>query len=216
MKRTRPKRLEPAPDTAAGASPATPIVLRPLEPSDWPLLEDLFGPRGACGGCWCSYWRSPSMRAFRAQVGEPARRALRRRVLGGEAHGVLALEGDRAVGWCALGPRGELPLVETKRAYRTTDIAGVWSVSCFFVRAGHRGRGLASRMLAEAVALARRLGATRLEGYPSVPRGKQPAAFVYKGTLPMFEACGFRVAQRDYAASPLVRIDLARPRSRTR
>ncbi len=201
---------------ASPAAPAGALVVRPLEPADWPRLEDLFGPRGACGGCWCSYWRAPSMRAFREQVGEPARSALRKGVLAGQVHGVLALEGERAIGWCALGPRSDFPLVETKRAYRTSDVAGVWSVNCFFVRAGHRGRGLAARMLVEAIAVARRLGATRLEGYPSVPRGKQPAAFVYKGTLPMFEASGFQVVQRDYAASPLLRIDLARPRRRTR
>jgi hypothetical protein len=28
-----------------------------LTPDLWPALEDLFVDKGACGGCWCMYWR---------------------------------------------------------------------------------------------------------------------------------------------------------------
>jgi hypothetical protein len=28
-----------------------------LTPDLWPALEDLFAGKGACGGCWCMYWR---------------------------------------------------------------------------------------------------------------------------------------------------------------
>jgi hypothetical protein len=33
------------------------LNVRPLTPDLWPPLEDLFGERGACNGCWCMYWR---------------------------------------------------------------------------------------------------------------------------------------------------------------
>ena len=33
------------------------LVARPLTAELWPALEDLFGERGACNGCWCMYWR---------------------------------------------------------------------------------------------------------------------------------------------------------------
>lgn len=33
------------------------ITVRPLSARLWPALENLFGPRGACNGCWCMYWR---------------------------------------------------------------------------------------------------------------------------------------------------------------
>ncbi len=29
----------------------------PLTPELWPALERLFGAHGACGGCWCMWWR---------------------------------------------------------------------------------------------------------------------------------------------------------------
>ena len=28
-----------------------------LTPALWPALEQLFGEHGACGGCWCMFWR---------------------------------------------------------------------------------------------------------------------------------------------------------------
>ena len=36
---------------------AAKIALKILTPADWPVLEQLFGPRGATGGCWCMWWR---------------------------------------------------------------------------------------------------------------------------------------------------------------
>ena len=33
------------------------LTVRSLTPDLWPALEDLFGKNGACGGCWCMYWR---------------------------------------------------------------------------------------------------------------------------------------------------------------
>ena len=27
-----------------------------LTPNNWDDFETLFGPRGACAGCWCMYW----------------------------------------------------------------------------------------------------------------------------------------------------------------
>ena len=33
------------------------FVIRPLTTDLWPSLETLFGPQGACYGCWCTYFR---------------------------------------------------------------------------------------------------------------------------------------------------------------
>lgn len=166
------------------------------------------------------YWRAPSKRAFDELKGERARRAFKGLVTAGEARGILALAGDRPVGWCSLGPRATFPLTETKRSYAVPDAAEVWSVNCFFVQREWRGRGVSRRLLAAAVDEARRAGARVLEGYPVVTRAgrPQPGAFIYKGTLSLFDAAGFRVHQRTYRSSPLVRLDLAprRPASQAR
>jgi GNAT superfamily N-acetyltransferase len=192
-----------------------PLEIRPLRPTDWPFIEELFGPNGACGGCWCMYWRVPTTRDFRALKGPAARKAFHDLVTSGRAHGLLAFEEGRPVGWCALGPRSDFPLTETKRSYVPPDDAAVYSANCFFIRKDRRSKGIAGKLLAAAVDEARAASAPALEGYPSVPKAgtQQAAAFLYKGTLSMFTRAGFRVVSRRYPGSPLVRLALA-PRAR--
>jgi hypothetical protein len=33
------------------------LNISPLTPDRWNDLEKLFGQKGACGGCWCMFWR---------------------------------------------------------------------------------------------------------------------------------------------------------------
>ena len=33
------------------------LEIRDLTPSLWPDFVKLFGKNGACGGCWCMWWR---------------------------------------------------------------------------------------------------------------------------------------------------------------
>ena len=35
------------------------LAFRPLDASTWKDFEELFGERGACGGCWCMSWKLP-------------------------------------------------------------------------------------------------------------------------------------------------------------
>jgi len=52
------------------------LDIRPLTPDLWPALEDLFGKRGACNGCWCMYWRiGGEYRERGNEKNEAARRA---------------------------------------------------------------------------------------------------------------------------------------------
>src|SRR5262249_13696687 len=49
---------DPGPDAAARAgSSGMKLTIRPLTPDLWPAVEDLFGEKGACNGCWCMYGR---------------------------------------------------------------------------------------------------------------------------------------------------------------
>lgn len=211
---TRPRARPPKP--TAETSPPAAITVRPLAPTDFPAIEELFGERGACGGCWCMFWRAPSRAAFAEIKGDRARRQFRELVTSGKARGVLAFEGERPVGWCAFGPRADFPMTERKRGYVVADAAEVWSVNCFFIRKDRRSQGIARRLLAAAADEARAAGAATLEGYP-VPLARgvtRPGAFVYTGTLSMFESAGFRVTQRLLPGSPLVRLALLSPRKK--
>ena len=190
-----------------------PIRYRELKRTDWPLVARLFGPNGACAGCWCMWWRLPrGGKLWLETKGERARRQLRRRVGSGRVHGILAFEGKRPVGWCAFDPREEFPRLDRVRAFARPDDAPVWSIPCFFIAREYRGRGISRGLLKAAVAAARKRGARILEGYPVTPsrRGKRlPPAFSYTGPMKIFEENGFKVVRRSKPWTPLVRRTLA-------
>ena len=47
----------------------TGLTFQPLVPERLPDLERLFGPRGACAGCWCMWWKT-TRKEFEAGKGE--------------------------------------------------------------------------------------------------------------------------------------------------
>ena len=169
------------------------VALKVLTPADWPGLEQLFGPRGATGGCWCMWWRRRGGKSWAACRGEPNRLAFRDLVLSSAAKGVIAFNGDEPIGWCNFGPREDFQRLVASRVLQRPSKAKRWSIACFYVRAGWRRKGIAQLLLARATAEAFRRGAEEVEGYPKSygSDGNSPAAFVWTGLPRMFEAAGF-------------------------
>lgn len=186
------------------------IVCRELEPGLWPHLETLFGKNGACGGCWCQWWRIAGVEHWKDVEGEVAHFRLCRQVEEGHAHGVLAFDGDDAVGWCSFEPRSSLPRLERSPSFKGTPTEGVWFVGCFFVQRAWRRRGVADLLLAESLRLMEREGAQVVEACPKDTHGKaQSDAFVYTGTLAMFERHGFVVVEGPKSGIAVMRKRLA-------
>ncbi len=184
--------------------------IRPLALSDWPVLETLFGGNGACGGCWCMYWRVPSTGQYwQDHKGEPNRRAFEALVRTGAAMGMLAFAEGEPAGWLSLGWKEEFAYLQ--RSPRLSgDTGNTMSVTCFFIPAAWRGRGLATALLTRAIDHARRLGAGYLEGYPSIPRSNAriPPAFAHTGVPEMFEAAGFE-RWREAGGRAIYRVSLS-------
>ncbi len=180
-----------------------------LRPELWPSLESLFGANGACGGCWCMWWRvERGGKLWRQMQGARAKRAFKRLVARGAARGILAFSGDRPVGWCAFGPRTDFPRLQRKKAFRRSDIDGVWSINCFFIARDFRGHGVARMLLDAAIRGCARHGARIVEAYPitnTVDGRKVASSSAYTGPLCIFEEQGFKVVQRDSPTRPLVR-----------
>jgi GNAT superfamily N-acetyltransferase len=177
------------------------ITVRPLTAELWPALEDLFGRSGASNGCWCMYWRIGG--AYRDRPKDRNRADLRSVVLRGPPPGLVAFDGDLAIGWCQVTPRSVLPYLDGFTRFGPLDPRPVWSVSCFFVRRGYRGRGISRALLAEAIRLAREAGAPALEAYPST---KDPGW--YTGLASTFVRAGFREVGGRGADRPVMRRDL--------
>ncbi len=64
------------------------MEFKPLTPNNWDDFEDLMGPRGAYGGCWCMWWRL-TRKVFEQQQGEGNRRAMQAIVASGRVPGIL-------------------------------------------------------------------------------------------------------------------------------
>jgi GNAT superfamily N-acetyltransferase len=170
------------------------IEIRDLTPALWPALEKLFGKNGASGGCWCMFWRLKQGERYPEIKGPRLKRRFKVRVAKGEVLGALAFSDGEPVAWVTYGPRLTFPRLERSPSLACEDADRVWSVPCFFIKAGFRNQGLASLMLAHAVERMRQRGVSTVEGYPVKPTrdGRPlPGAFAYTGTTAMFERAGF-------------------------
>jgi hypothetical protein len=117
--------------SAGGATRHMKLKIRPLTPSLWPALEDLFGKGGACNGCWCMYWRiGPE---YHKRPREKNKSAFHRIVKQGPPPGLLAFDGERPVGWCQLTPRQDLSWLNRKPSFQPVDDVPVWALSCFYI-----------------------------------------------------------------------------------
>ena len=185
------------------------LSFAPLRPERWSDLEKLFGSRGACGGCWCMYWKLPR-REYEALHGEGTRQALKALVDGGEVPGLLAYADGEPIGWCALGPREKYPPLAHSRVLKPVDDLAVWSVVCFFVARKQRRQGVMTALLDAAVGHARQQGAKVVEGYPVAPRKDSiPDIYAYTGTLSAFLKAGFVEVARRSESRPMMRKVLA-------
>jgi GNAT superfamily N-acetyltransferase len=193
---------------------ATALDIQPLTPQRLPDLASLFEQGGDPKWCWCAYFR---IRGFDFSSGSKARHraameaATHETNREGRAPGLVAYDGDEAVGWISIGPREDYERLAHSTVLKPIDDKPVWSIVCFVVGRRSRGRGVAKTLLDAGIEYARDHGATMLEAYPvEVGKGKRvPAADVYRGTLAMFERARFTVVQRrpstGGATRPIVR-----------
>ena len=180
------------------------LTIRPLTPDLWPALEDLFGKRGAANGCWCMYGRIGS--AYRNRPAEKNKSEFRDIVKRGPSPGLLAFDGDLAVGWCQVTPRDAVPALDRVWRLKRVDDTPVWSLSCIYVRIGYRKRGVTSQLIAAALKAARRAKAPALEAYP-FDADVSPSASGC-GYASTFARAGFKTVARRTPARPIVRHDL--------
>jgi GNAT superfamily N-acetyltransferase len=178
------------------------VTIHPATADLWPALRDLFGEKGACGGCWCMYWRIGN--EYRRRSQEANRADLHEVVIKGPPPGLIAFDGELAVGWCQLTPRTLLPWLD--RAWQRIDDLAVWSISCFYIRKGYRRQGITSALIQKAIETARKAGVLALEAYP-LDADLSPSS-TGTGYVSTFLRAGFRVVGRRSHARPIMRLDL--------
>jgi len=174
------------------------IKVRQLTIDLWPALEELFGNKGACNGCWCMYWRIGSNYHKRSR--DLNKKEFKSIVKKGPPPGLIAFVDNVAVGWCQLTTKSSLPWLE--KNYGHDNDPGIWCISCFYVKNGFRKNGVTSALVEYAVKLAKRSKAKLIEAYPRDSNSS------FTGYLSTFTNAGFEVAGPGKYARTIVRLYL--------
>jgi GNAT superfamily N-acetyltransferase len=178
---------------------------RPLTTETWSDFVKLFGPRGACGGCWCMTPRV-TRAVYERDKGAGNRAAMQRLVRRGPPPGILGYLDGEPIAWCSIEPRECFSALGRSRILAPVDDEPVWSITCLFVQKDHRRRGVSTTMLEHAVRWATRQGARIVEGYPVEPRqDPTPPVFAYTGIASAFRRAGFVEVVRRSATRPILR-----------
>src|SRR5262249_19243398 len=124
----------------------------------------------------------------------------------GPPPGLLAVLGDRAVGWCQLTPRADLSHLNHVKKLAAVDDQPVWSISCFYIRKGYRRKGITGALIKGAIDAAKRNGAPALEGYP-LNADLTPSSS-WTGYTSTFLRAGFKIVARHFPPQPVMRLEL--------
>ena len=179
------------------------LTISPLVPERWPALEDLFGRAGASNGCWCMYWRLGPR--YRDRPREDNKRDLQQLAAAPQPPGLLAFDGDVAVGWCELAPRADLGWLAHARYLQPVDDLPVWSLPCFYVRRTPRGQGVMGALIEAALPVAASAGAPALEAYPVDTAAPAATGNLFPGVASVFAGRGFQVVARRKPDRPVMR-----------
>lgn len=189
------------------------LQIHPLTADRIADFTALFGPQGACYGCWCTYFRLPPKQR-QALDGDGKRDHMLARIAAGPPPGLLAYDGDFPVGWMQIGPRTDVPQWNNPNRSSTplpdapADDPGVWAISCFFFRPKARGQGLSGAMLAGGIAYARANGARLIEASPMDRARQSKSIGLFVGSTSTFRRAGFAQVACRKEGRPLVRLVL--------
>lgn len=139
-------------------------------------------------------------------AGDDAKAAQKGWVDSGVVPGLIAFDGDLAVGWMAIEPRGSYDRLAHSRVLKPVDEQPVWSVTCFFTRKNYRHKGVTVALLLAGIDHVKTMGGNIVEGYPIEAKGgRSPDAFVFTGLPGAFRKAGFVEAARYSLTRPIYR-----------
>jgi GNAT superfamily N-acetyltransferase len=186
-----------------------PLAFDPLTHDRWPDLEDLFGKdKGANSGCWCM-WPRVSSSAFNAMSKDERKRAFRKLVRSDAVPGLLAYEAGQAIAWVAVGPRRDVVRFNAAKTSKIDEAeARLYAVTCFYVRTGHRRRGLMKELAKAAIAYARSNGARAVDACPIEADRPLMWGDGFVGIGSVFRELGFEEIARRSPRRPLMRLSL--------
>lgn len=193
----------------AAKQTASKFTVLPLTPSRWADVEDLFGPeKGANSGCWCM-WPRLTGTDFQAMGKEKRKGAFKSCVQKGPVPGLLLYEKGLAIGWVAVSPRSQVIRFEKAKASaleRGEKVAKHYAITCFYVRTGHRKRGLMTDLARAAIDYAKKKKAAAIDVCPIDTDKPLMWGEGFVGIVSVFRELGFREVARRSPRRPLMRL----------
>ncbi|MGD0340934.1 MAG: GNAT family N-acetyltransferase [Bacteroidales bacterium] len=182
------------------------LTIAPLTKTNWNKFVKLFGNKGACGNCWCMYYRLSKADFQKGKANEGNKRAMKELVWKDKPAGLLGLLDGQTIAWCAFAPREDFIKLDNSRVHKRIDNEEVWSIPCFFIDKNHRRSGVSVQLLRGAIKYAKDNGIKIIEAYPAIPtQDKIPDSFLWRGLLKSFERAGFEIVDRASINRPMVR-----------
>ena len=190
------------------------LTFEPLSKKNWYNFVQLFGAKGACGNCWCMYYRLKKSDYLEGKAGDGNKDAMKEIVWNGKPAGILALYEGQAIAWCAFAPREDFIKLANSRVHKRIDNEDVWSVPCFFIDKNFRRNGISVALLKGVINYAKENGIKIIEAYPTIPtQDKLPDSFAWIGLYKSFERAGFEIVDQTSKNRPMVRYYLEKVNS---
>jgi len=202
------------------------LTIVPANEATWADLAAIFGASDS-GRCNCQRFKTTGW--FWGQATDEQRRGRLREQTNCDdpaatsttglvaylAEGSQPAGGRIPVGWVAVEPRTEyprllgLPTVWKGRQGEDRQDERVWSVTCFVVRKGYRGRGISYALAAATVGYARAGGARALEGYAMRTKPGREITWgeLHVGAVQVFADAGFTEVSSPSVRRAVMRVD---------
>ncbi len=182
------------------------LTFEPLTQKNWGKFVELFGAKGACGNCWCMYYRLTKQDFQEGKQDNGNMNAMKALVWDNQPTGIIGFYEEQPIAWCAFAPRENYMKLEKSRVHKRIDDQPVWSVPCFFIDKNFRKQGVSVELLKSVIKYAVERGIKIIEAYPTIPtQAKLPDAFVWIGLYKSFEKAGFKIVDQTSQNRPMVR-----------
>jgi GNAT superfamily N-acetyltransferase len=183
-----------------------PLIVEPLTRKNWGQFVELFGSKGACGNCWCMYYRMTKTDFREGKSDEGNKNAMKEIVWNNKPAGILGFYEGLPIAWCAFAPREDFMKLEKSRVHKRIDDKSVWSIPCFFIDKKFRRLGVSVALLKGVINYAGKNGIKIIEAYPTIPtQDRLPDSFAWIGLYKSFERAGFEIVDTTSKNRPMVR-----------
>lgn len=154
------------------------------------------------GTCHCVAWWVDNWDNWSERTSEQNKALRDELCTRGEYDGYLLYVDRRVAGWMQAGPRDRL--AKLVKQYELEPEEGTWAVTCFVLDPKHRGKGLSTYMLHQALADMRNRGVKAVEAFPNTKAKADDE--LWTGPESVFQAAGFELSQKD--PGPVYRLTL--------